>query len=259
MSSIIERIYYHGVPIDNLSPSQAENRVFSLIEGERTGNHIVTLTIPMYLEARRDPRFGEVLNQAALVIPESIGLRVASILHPPQLVRIPGVELASSLVEKCAAYGKKVTLFGSDEASRETAAVNLKTKHPSSNVNTVPGNYSFDDSKQTQEILEKLNRLAPDLAIMAGSQIEAESWINRWIVNQLSSVKVVGNFGQTIDVWSGRRNNYSLTRKLGFEWLLRIVIANPQRREADLHIMLTFGKLVLLDLLNQAIQQKEAY
>lgn len=259
MPPIIERVYYHGIAIDRLSCSQAEKCISGLIEGQRTGNHIVTLTIPMYLEARRDPRFGEVLNQAALVIPESIGLQVASIIHPPRLVRTPGVELASSLVEKCAAQGNKVVLFGSDEASRETAAVNLKTKHPSLNVNTIQGDYNFYDTKQSQVVIDRLNRLAPDLAIMAGSQIEAESWINRWIVNQLSSVKVVGNFGQTIDVLAGRRNNYSLARKLGFEWLLRIVMANPQRREANLHMMIVFGKLVLLDLLNQAIQQKEAY
>lgn len=244
-----ERINYHGVPVDNLSLTEALDRVSTMLVDTRAGQHIVTLTPSMYLEARRNPEFNNVLNQAALVVPESVALRVSSFLDRsvPKLIRVPGMTLVRGVLEKCQKEGYKVALLGSSEENRQLALTNMRRIYPGLQVATVEsGYYDFGNDGSPAAIIDRLSKLQPDFAIMAACQVVAEGWIDHWIVGQNTGVGVIGNFGQAIDVLAGVRRDFATSRRLGLEWLLRLTLNTTNRRE-KLAVLLAFGKMALLD------------
>lgn len=205
----------------------------------------------MYIAARHCGPFREVLEQAALVIPESTGLSLYSKICPPRLVNTPGGYLIREVVDFCAAAGKRVVLFGSNEENRCRVASILRCESPGLKIERVGGEYDFFNPTDSAWVASQIDSMSPDLAIMAGHEVEAEIWINRWLGEDVN-FGIVGNFGQTIDVWAGQRwIPPQFFRDRGLGWMLRLVSESPERRSRYAKVLLAFGKMTLLDILNR--------
>lgn len=247
-----ERIYHQGIPVDNLSHQEALEEIKTLLDSGPSCSHIVSLTIGMYDAARRCGNFREILGQAALVIPESTGLSLYSNICPPRLVNTPGGYLIREVVGFCAETGRKVVLFGSSEENRKRAASVLDCESSGLKIEIVSGEYDFSNPTDSVWVASQIDLLSPDLAIMAGHEVEAETWINHWLGEDIS-LGVVGNFGQTIDVWAGQRwVPPQFLRDRGVGWMLRLVFESLERRNRYAKVLLAFGKIALLDTFNRA-------
>ncbi|MBI3887905.1 WecB/TagA/CpsF family glycosyltransferase [Candidatus Microgenomates bacterium] len=243
----LERYRHKGVPVDSYTRETAPGVVGKLLDQDGP-NHIVTLTIAMYLAARRDSNFLKILDNAALVHPESTGLYWYSKLFPPILVRGSGGGLAEKTIELCTTKRKKVLLFGSNSDSREKAVTKLREKYPGLEVDQVPGEYKFSSSNDSQWVSDQIDKNHPAFAIMGGNEVEAERWISRWIVEKGIAANVVGNFGQMIDMWAGKKFEppAAINRK-GFDWLIRLLTETPERRTRYLKTIGALGFLIVSD------------
>ncbi len=93
---------------------------------------------------------------------------------------------------------------------------------------------------------------------MAGNEIEAEKWIDKWLIETGARVKIVGNFGQTVDVWSGTKKVPSkIFRNHGLGWMMRLMIEKPERRTRYGKVLVAFGNMMLLDLINALQKQTD--
>ncbi|MCX7996867.1 MAG: WecB/TagA/CpsF family glycosyltransferase [Patescibacteria group bacterium] len=96
----------------------------------------------------------------------------------------------------------------------------------------------------------QLDELQPDFAIMAGNEIEAQQWIDEWLINNGVNIGIVGSFGQILDVWSGTKPvPPEFFRKRGLGWLLRIPLETPSRRKRYIKVLAAFGTMWLRDML----------
>lgn len=242
---------HHGVPINNLWPNEALQKAGQLILQRRT-SHLVTLTIAMYTAGRDDHSFRETLSRADLVIPESTGLRLYTKLQPPTFVRTPGGNLARSIVAFCAETDKRVALIGALPDKRNKAAQVISSEHPGIDIVAVPGEYQFTNITDSNWICAKLDELEADFVVMAGTGVDAVEWIDRNIVLNQLSVGLVGNFGQTIDVWSGlKRTPPRWAHRYGIEWLMRMPLESSTKNQRYLRDLCRFGNMVISDLISK--------
>ncbi len=159
----------------------------------------------------------------------------------------PGGDLIRSTVGICEELEKEVVLFGSSQTNREKSAAALREVFPNLNVRIITGEYDFRSGDDSRYVATQIDKINPSLAIMAGFQTQAEEWINSWLLSDVN-VGLVGNFGQTIDVWAEKRwVPPQFAREHGFGWILRLCFDSKQRRTNYARTLLVFGKIALLD------------
>ena len=259
--SEIKRIFHRSVPIDYVSEVEALSHILRLMDKRFTGQ-VVTLTIQMYIAARRDTSFLNTLNNASLVLPESTGLKLYSEVIPPRFGKIPGgVYLAKKAVSLCAETGKRVAIFGSNPTNRNLARDNLRREFKYPNIHTIDGEYSFASPTDSLLVADQVDLLSPDLTIMAGNEVYADQWIYDWILKKGAHAGVVGNYGQTIDYWAGTRWVPSEDlHRLGLSWALMLTRRTPERRKIYIKALMTLARLGIEDILAQAThKERENY
>lgn len=247
----LERIYHHGVPMDNIDETTSLNRIGEMMATHPTlPNHIVTLTIGMYNAARQDNEYRSILDRAALVVPESTGLMLYSRIHPPTFGKIPGGNiLVKKVIALCAEEGKRVVLFGTTPDNRRTAVDVLKNRYPGLEVTSIDGEYSFDNPTDSQYVASAIDTINPDFGVMAVNEVDGEKWLDRWVLKSGVQVNVIGGFGQTIDQIAGRRYEVpEYANKRGIGWLLRLPTMTPERRRRYLNVLSAFGKIAIADI-----------
>lgn len=97
--------------------------------------------------------------------------------------------------------------------------------------------------------------MSPDLAVMAGTEVTAEKWINKWLLKSGVEVGVVGNFGQALDCEADQKWYPTRTMThMGVGWLLRLPTMAPKRRDRYLKVLVGLATLGLSDLIHHPDQ-----
>ena len=186
---------------------------------------VVTINPEMIEYALKNEDFSSVLNQAELVIPDGMGIKIALAVKGIKQERIPGIEFSKKILEICAESNIPVAMVGSTKQVVEKAVENLKKELPALNIVYFRDGFfqSDDEAKIAHEIKESGARFI--LAALGSPKQEFFIDNCRKIINNAVWIGVGGSF----DVWSGVVKRAPIIfRKLGLEWLYR-VINNPKR------------------------------
>lgn len=169
------------------------------------------------------------INSGNLNVPDSVGvIWAAKILGTPLNERVPGIELAESVLEKCSNVFVRVYLLGGKPGVAESASKKLTARFPGLIIcGTHHGYFSIYGNDNT-DLVTSIKAATPDLLIICLGFPRQEEWItaNRLA---LTRVKVMMALGGSLDVWAGKvRRAPVLFRKTGLEWFWRIA-SNPSR------------------------------
>lgn len=241
-----ERLTHNGVPFDNISSGERISATYHFLNATEP-NQIITLTPGMYMEALNQESFLRVLEEAALVIPESTALHIYSHIKPPHMNRFPGVNFTKMAIEISADQDKSVLLIGSTTENRVGAVRNLRARYSNLQINQIPGEYNFVNTTDSKWLIDEIDKLNPNFLIMAGIQIQAETWINHWLVGSQVNVGLSGNFGQTIDLLAGKRADHCLARKVGLEWFCRFFTEPDEKVNSHVSRLWRFTQFVARD------------
>lgn len=202
------RIDVLGVGIDDLTKAEFTARAEELLRSGKRG-YCVTPNGEILYEAVRDPRFRQILNGAALVLPDGAGVvLVSGMLGTPLKEKVAGVEFGWEICALLARTGDGLFLLGSEPGVAEQAARRLQAAHPGLVVRGTCDGYRSDgeaaariaDSgarvvfvctgspKQEFFMSENLERsgaalmlgLGGSLDIYAGRVKRAPQWMIRW-------------------------------------------------------------------------------
>jgi N-acetylglucosaminyldiphosphoundecaprenol N-acetyl-beta-D-mannosaminyltransferase len=212
-----------GFRIDNLNLQESLERIDELIE--KKGSHlVVTLGVEMVMYCRKDPEYEEIVKNASLVVPDSVGIlwgckKKGFILKE----RVPGIEILKAAAKNAEKYPWRIFFLGGKPGIAEEAANKLKDEYPGFNVvGTCHGYFKDDD-----EVLKSIIKASPDIIFIAMGFPAQEKWFvkNREKLGDMVSIGVGGSF----DVISGRVKRAPLIfQKLGLEWFYRL-ITQPER------------------------------
>lgn len=209
-----------GVKFDNVTADEASRKFLTMMESDKLKT-IYTPNTEMIMKAQEDLSFKAILNEGDLVVPDGIGVVLASKIHHLGLTeRVPGIELMSMILEYCNRTGKSIFLFGGKPGVADIAAQKIFSTYP--NLRVVGTRDGYFSSNDTFGILDEINEMKPDVLFVALGAPKQEKWIhdNKKILN----TRVAMGVGGSLDVWAGTAKRAPLFfQKFGLEWFYRLM------------------------------------
>lgn len=225
-SSPPRSIYVLGVRIDWLFQQDALNRIEQAIaQWHASGNtlpcqQIITVNTEFVMAAQRNQEFRQTINNAALVLPDGIGVVLAARYIGYSLPeRITGIDTLEALAKRCAVAGYRLYLLGAAPGVAEQAAARLQLLAPGLEI---AGTYAGSPGPAENEaILERIRAARADVLCVAYGAPAQDLWIQRNLSRL--SVAVAMGVGGAFDFLSGRQHRAPhLMQRMGLEWLYRL-------------------------------------
>ncbi|MFO7245918.1 MAG: WecB/TagA/CpsF family glycosyltransferase [Thermaerobacter sp.] len=252
------RVRILGAPVDAVSMDQAEALVLEMARagggrgpdgsGAPGATHLVITANPEILAAARDDReLAGVLEEAALVVADGIGVVAAGrILGTPLPERVPGVELLERLLAACAREGLRPFFLGARPEVVEAAAAEARRRFPGLELaGWHHGYFPLDDPAPVEAAAASGAHILFS-GMGAGRDL-------RWLYRNRRRLRVpvAVNVGGSFDVLSGRvRRAPRWMRRAHLEWLYRL-LSDPGRWRRQLALP-RFALLVLAERLRRA-------
>jgi len=219
-----------GVKFHKVDEEGAFKRFLYLLN-RKTYSMIFTPNPEIVMMAQKDLEYKDILAEGDLVIPDGIGIIMASRIKKLGLEkRLPGIEMMESILKYCNNAKKSIYLLGSSNENVEKAAKNIGEIYP--NIVIVGYHDGFFDKTEELKIVDKINEVKPDILFVAMGAPKQEKWMYKH--RKILNVKVSMGVGGAIDVWAGAvKRAPKLFRNIGMEWFYR-VITNPKRIKRSL-------------------------
>ncbi len=179
--------------------------------------HLITTNTLMLLEAEHDPSLRQIIEEAALSIPESSGLRwVGRLLRRPFPAILPGIDV---MLDLCRTFPQaSVYLLGSAPGVAQIAAKALRERFLGLTI--VGARDGYFSSQEEPRLIHEIRAAAPDFLFVGLGMPAQEKWIARH--KAALNVPVVMGVGGSFDVLSGKLARApQWMRACGVEWLYR--------------------------------------
>lgn len=206
-----------GVQFDNVTMEEALELAEELIA--RPGaDYCVTPNAEIVYEAMHDASFAELVNQAALVLPDGAGVVLgAKILKRPLKQKVAGIDFATNLLTVLERSGKTLYLLGSKPGVAEQAAEKMLEKHPRLQICGTADGYFKDEAA----VVEKINAAGADVLFVCLGAPKQERFMREHQA-QLQ-VSFMAGLGGSLDGFAGNvRRAPRWMIRLQLEWLYRL-------------------------------------
>ena len=211
-----------GLNIDTYSFNEALSKARELIDGKKV-SQIITINPEMFETASKNTDFVNIIKEAEMVIPESIGVKLALAINGHNVERIPGIDFAKKLLIESASNNIPVAIIGTKEDIISKAIENIQKEISGLNIVYYHNGY-FDND---QEIYNELLLASPKLILVAMGSPRQEYFIYN-AKKTLKPALMIG-VGGSLDVWSGQvKRAPKIFQIIGLEWLYR-TITQPER------------------------------
>ena len=220
-----EKIDILGVKVDSVTMAQAVAQVEGYMD-ERKNVLIATANAEMIMRATHDEELKNILNDAALVVPDGAGtVWAAHHLGYEMPERVAGFDLAQELMRIAPSKKQKVFFFGSAPGVAEKAKAKAEELYPG--IEIVGTRDGYFKSEDEPAIIEEIKAAQPDLLLAALGVPKQEKWLNAHLKEL--GVPVAIGVGGTLDVMAGvmKRAPYWM-QKAKLEWLFRGLL-QPKR------------------------------
>ncbi len=221
---IMEKITVRGVHFDNLNFREAVDAAWKIIGESGKARAVFTPNAEIVQMCTEDPDFLNLINSAALILPDGIGvIKASKILGTPLKEKVAGVEFGEALVKGSGENDAGIFFLGGKPGIAETAAEKLKNKYPDALICGTNDGYFDKTGEENERVIEKINGSVAKILFVCLGVPAQEKWIND-NSEKLSGVRLCAGLGGSLDVFSGNvKRAPSIVIKLGFEWLYRIV------------------------------------
>jgi N-acetylglucosaminyldiphosphoundecaprenol N-acetyl-beta-D-mannosaminyltransferase len=183
---------------------------------------IITLNPEMVMHAQRDPAFATLLDHAALLVPDGVGIVNALRRrgHPVQQ-RVTGIDLLRAYAPHAAALGHRIALCGAAPGVAARAAAELMRETPGLRV------VASDSGDPGPAVAERLQAARPDVVCAAYGHGAQERFLAEHLPKIGAAVGI--GVGGALDVLAGKvRRAPAPVQKAGFEWAWRLA-REPRR------------------------------
>ncbi len=211
-----------GVSISKITMSEATSKVRAFVKSDGLQTKYTPNPVIVKL-AKKDPAFHQILEEADLVVPDGIGVVIASKLKKGERLpeRVAGYDLVQSTMKEAVKEGYKYYFFGSKPGISEEAAVKMRETYPGIEiVGTRNGYFKPEDEA---EIIADIYASGANILLVALGAPKQEKWIeaNKHL---MSNVRVAIGVGGSLDVMSGNVKRAPIAfQKLGLEWFYRLL------------------------------------
>ena len=207
-----------GVNVDAVTMAEAVAHVTAAMD-VRANVMIATANAEMIMRATHDEELRDILNAAALVVPDGAGtVWAARHLGHAMPERVAGYDLAQELLRRAPAEGRRIYFFGAAPGVAEKAKEKAEQLYPG--IEIVGVRNGFFSPADNAAIIAEIREARPDLLLVALGVPKQEKWIAAHLA-ALDVPAAIG-VGGTLDVMAGvmKRAPYWM-QKAKLEWLFR--------------------------------------
>ena len=224
---MLKKINVLGVPVAKVTMEQAVDIVNDYIHSE-SFHCVYTPNPEIVMLAKENPKYMEVLRKADLVVPDGIGVVIASKIQKGDKLpeRVPGYDLVQNTMKRAVKEGYKYYFFGSKPGIAEQAAEKMRQTYQGIQiVGTHDGYFKPED---IPSIIQDINESGANIVLVALGAPKQEMWIEEYR-NQLPNVRVAIGVGGSLDGMAGVvKRAPMIYQKLGLEWFYRL-LKQPSR------------------------------
>ncbi len=210
-----------GIPIHILEPETSLHSYAAWIEarlGKGQGAQVITCNPEMIVQAHRDPGFAQVFQTAELVIPDGAGVVWALQWQGVKVQRVPGIELAETLICKAAEQRWRLAFVGGKPEVNRAAIQFWQAQFPQL---CLWGHHGYFSPLEEVQLRQALQQWQPQLVLVGLGSPRQELWIHaqRHEVPAAIWMGVGGSF----DIWAGQKKRAPRWwRDHHLEWLYRL-------------------------------------
>ncbi|MGI6731503.1 MAG: WecB/TagA/CpsF family glycosyltransferase [Anaerovoracaceae bacterium] len=228
-----QRVRILNVPVDMVDSDGALKIFEGIMEKDGSNcNLIVTPNSEIIVNASKDEELRKIIESAALIIPDGIGLVYASkIMGIPLKERVTGIDFLETIIQYLEKTGQSIFFLGSKPGEdgephvAELAAHNIKKKYK--NLKVAGTHHGYFKPDEEAFVVEKINNSGADFLCVALGSPKQERFIDDH-KNELG-VKAAIGVGGSLDIWAGTlKRAPEFYRNHGLEWLYRF-IQQPSR------------------------------
>ncbi len=226
MSPLSESMSLLGVRVDRVTQQQVIERIDSLVIQHKNSaeplpcRQVVTVNTEFVMMAQQNTVFRNVINSAALVVADGIGIVWAThYVGKPTSERVTGTDTLIELAKLSATRGYRLYLLGAAPGVAEEAAQHLRQLAPGLQI---AGTYAGSPAPAEEDaIIERVREAKADILCVAYGAPAQELWIACNLARL--PVAVAMGVGGAYDFLSGRQLRAPLQmQKMGLEWLYRL-------------------------------------
>jgi N-acetylglucosaminyldiphosphoundecaprenol N-acetyl-beta-D-mannosaminyltransferase len=231
-----------GVKVHALTNEQTLTLIEAFITSGRP-HQLTTVNPEFVIAAQGDEEFRQIINNAALALPDGIGLlKAAQFLGTTPLPeRVPGSDLVIKLAELSHQKEYRIYFLGAQPGVAEKAIRKLKMRYPNLQV---AGCYAGSPSLEENEIIvQRILLTRPDILLVAYGAPKQDKWIARNL--ERLQIPVCIGVGGSFDFIAGTAKRAPLwLQRLGLEWFHRL-LTQPRRWRRIWNAVPRFSWLVL--------------
>ena len=207
-----------GVNVDAVTMAEAVAHVTEAMD-VRANVMIATANAEMIMRATHDEELRDILNAAALVVPDGAGtVWAARHLGHAMPERVAGYDLAQELLRRAPAEGRRIYFFGAAPGVAEKAKEKAEQLYPG--IEIVGVRNGFFSPADNAAIIAEIKAAHPDLLLVALGVPKQEKWIAAHLA-ELDVPAAIG-VGGTLDVMAGvMKRAPHWMQKAKLEWLFR--------------------------------------
>ncbi len=227
-----------GVQFDNTTINGAVKFILSRMEKSQK-TRVYTPNPEIVMAALKDHEFMKVLNRGELVLPDGIGVVIASkILKGGIKERVAGFDTTMTLLSEIKDKDYKVFFLGAAPGVAEKAKKNIEKKFKGINIVGVHDGYFKSDD----EVIPLINESSADVLLVGLGAPKQEKFIDRNFEG-LCAKTFIG-CGGSLDVMAGVvKRAPDIYIKLHLEWFYRLV-KQPSRFLRTLQLPLFLFKVL---------------
>ena len=202
------------------------------VETAAAARYVICINPHSFECCRRLPEFAQAVTDAALVIPDGVGVVIASRLRGGRIrqrVCGPDVFVRLSARMNDSALSRKVFFLGGDPSLLAAIQKRYRQEFPNVSVAGVfaPRFCAAFAGDANEEMIAKINESAPDVVWVGLVSPKQELWVWR-NVHRLNT-RLVMPIGAAFDFYGGRKREApAWVQKAGLQWLHRL-LAEPRR------------------------------
>jgi len=221
-----DRIYLLGIPIDNVTKSEALGKAYGWLE-TKICHQVSTLNIEMLNKSINFEPLRNALLESDLVLPDGMSiLKLGRASGEFFSERVPGIEFSEALLQYANQNNLRVYFLGGKQQTIEK----LKSTIPARFPNLIPVGYhnGYFGPEENGGILQNIKESNPDILFVGMGMGRQEAWIHQY--KNETPAKIAVGVGGSMDVWAGNiRRAPQLFIQFNLEWLYRVLLQPGER------------------------------
>ena len=215
-----KKIDFLGFEIDNLSMDETVQKINNhIIDGDKI-QHVV-INVAKFINSRKNELLKESITSADIINIDGAGIIYGmKILGLRPIERVTGIDLMINLLSLANKNRYSVYFLGAKDSVLNKMLFNIKLKYPNLVIAGYRNGY-WDNDNQEQDVVETINKVAPNIVFVGISSPKKELFIKQY-KNEINYNIIMG-VGGSFDVLSGKTSRAPIfMQNYGMEWAYRL-------------------------------------